>query len=203
MSEDKNNNQGIDIGRQIDDLLDMDDGKLLAEMAALRSNVLSLFGLDEIVDLIRKSVDEAENVEFFTDRSRRDIDKHRPVINLHVIPDNIREKYQGREFSQNMSEEDWKMFPFGEINSKPDSAQQIKYYKLLSGVIHSEVCSVIAETMRKSLEKHWEKSKNYMNKVGSELVSLIIFQIFAILVDPNVRQSIQRGKRRCTLRMML
>ena len=197
-----NNEQDINIGRQIDDLLEMDDGSLLAEMARIRTNLVSLFGNDEIVALIRKTVDEAENVEFFTPRSRKNIDKHRPIINLHVIPENIREKYASSDIGQSMNEEDWKYFPFGK-NNKVEDPQQIKYYRLLSGIIHREVCSVVAETMRLALNKHWQKARDKMANDNMEIVSMIIFQIFSVLVNPDIAQARQRGRRRCTLRMMI
>ena len=192
----------VHIGREIDKLLDMDDGTLLAEMARLRSNLVALFGRDEIVALIRKTVDEAENVEFFTHRSRRDIDKYRPVVSLHVIPsDRIREVY-GDTLGVGMLDKDWNELPFGS-GVQIDDPQQIKYYSLLSGIIHKEICTVIAEEMRLALQKHWEKAKIKMSSEKEGIASMIIFQIFAIMIDPDLAQARQRGRRRCTLRLMI
>jgi hypothetical protein len=136
----------FDAAQVIDDLLSDDDGAMLAAMARYRYAIITLFGRQGVVEILRKAVDEAENVDYFSARrSRKEIDPTRPEVNLRV---------------------DWRVALANDpelrsrFAAKGDPDKDIKLMtEVKAAVIHQQVCRPMLTQMSDALAPHWKKAK--------------------------------------------
>ena len=121
-------NEIYDAAEVIDSLLGGDDGSILAAMAHYKASLLSLFGREGIVSLMRNAVDVAPHVTYFSQRSRREIDPARPTVNLRVDHE--------RALAENEPlKAEWGFRPY-------DSEDGLLALK--AAVVHHEVCRAMS-----------------------------------------------------------
>jgi hypothetical protein len=169
----------------IDSLLEADDGQLLAAMSHYRDSMVTLFGRDGIVEMLRKAVDAAPNVEYFTKRSRREIDPARPQVNVKIndtaamtahpqlIPAAAR--------------------PRGDLGTGASDKQHEDIVRFKSAVLFEEVCIPLATEMNEALHRHWGKAKDYLVSKGVDRSSavMLLTNLFVVRVarDPKVHSA--------------
>ena len=174
----------------LDALLSQDDGALLATIARYKTSVTELFGREGIVDLLRIAIDNAPNIEYFSRRSRREIDSARPAVNLKVdhlsaLDNNadLKARFAGR----------------GDVATDKHLMVELK-----AAVIHEEVCIPLASSMMEKLAPHWAKSKVHIkesySKEASDSLSLLICTIFSVRIG---EETLSSGDRMCSLSMFL
>jgi len=170
-----------DAAAAIDALLGADDGTILAAMAQYRSSLVTLFGRDGVVELLRKAVDDAPNVEYFTRRSRREIDPARPQVNLKVddvgamaahpslVPVGLRSK--------------------GSFGNGATEKEQEAIVAFKSAVLYEEVCMPMAKVMNEALQRHWNKAKGVLETRGADHAAavLLLTNLFVVRVTQDTR----------------
>ena len=177
-----------DAAEKIDSLLDDDDGALLAAMARYKANVLELLGREGIVEILRECIDAAPNVEYFSRRSRKEIDPVRPEVNLRV--DHAAAVAAFPE-----------TFPkFVGIASEPKIDDK-ELTAIKAAVIYDQVCRPMATRMNEILAPHWEKAKVYMTykkliKDPRDLI-LLLCTLFSVRVGTDA--SVAPNDRMCSL----
>jgi hypothetical protein len=176
-----------DAAEKIDELLDGDDGALLAAMARYKANVLELFGRDGIVEILREAVDSAPHVEYYSRRSRREIDPLRPEVNLRV--DHMKAISDRIDSLERYS------------NWKDSDGGDKELTAIKAAVIYEEVCKVMATRMNETLAPHWTKAKTYMTerkivKDPKELIMLLC-TLFSVRVGTDTK--VLPADRMCSL----
>ena len=181
-----------DAAEVIDSLLGDDDGSILAAMAYYKSSLLTLFGRDGIVSMLREAVETAPHVAYFSQRSRREIDPIRPTVNLRV------------DHEKALAENEQLKSEWG-MKSYEDEKDLLS---LKAMVIHTEVCRTMTTKMNGVLAPHWEKAKAYAGKnqamkqaLNEKALKLILCTMFSIRVSPDV--SVPPVDRMCTLQFFV
>ena len=193
-----NSDAAFDAAEKIDSLLNADDGTILASIAYYKSSLLELFGREALVEMLRKAVDDAPDVEYYSRRSRREIDPGRPEVNLRVndpqamdsIPDLKRHLDRA-----GVSRTD-------ELDSGDDRHHDV-LVSVKSGTIFEQVCRPMASRMNAVLEPHWQKAKSRLVSRGldSDLARLLLTNIFTIRVSRDAK--VAPRDRMCTLGLFL
>jgi hypothetical protein len=175
MSEQDNT---FDAAEKIDALLDGDDGALLAAMARYKANILELFGRDGIVEILREAIDNAAHVEYFSRRSRKEIDPLRPEVNLKV------------DHLKAVADKCESVSRFAGTSSWESDEKDLTALK--AAIIYDEVCRPMATKMNEALAPHWAKAKTYMTdkkivKNPKDLI-MLLSTLFSVRVgtDSNV-----------------
>jgi hypothetical protein len=174
----------------LDALLSQDDGALLATIARYKTSILELFGREGVVDLLKVAIDNATNVEYFSRRSRREIDSARPEVNLKVdhlkaLSENVdlKARFAGR----------------GDVNTDKKLMVELK-----AAVIHEQVCIPLATALMEKLGPYWAKAKSHVtdtySKQASESLSLMVCTIFSVRIS---EETVSSGDRMCSLTMFL
>lgn len=174
----------------IDELLEMDDGELLAAVARFKSSVIVFFGRDGIVEIIRKAVDNAPNVEYFSRRSRKEIDPTRPEVQLRV------DHEAAIKSSEALKQQ------FGHRLRGAMTEKEILDVK--AAVIHDQVCMVMMNEMNEAFRPHWGKAKDFADglKEGvSEKLRLMVCTFFSVRVGND--SSVPLNDRQCTMLVMV
>ena len=183
-------NDTFDAAEKIDQLLSGDDGALLAAMARYKASMLELFGRDGIIEILRETIDAAQHVEYYSRRSRREIDPTRPEVNLRVnheaalaASSDLLAKYQGID-----------------IAGSEDKLTAVK-----AAVIYDEVCRPMATKMNEILAPHWEKAKHYMRdkKLVKDPKDLIMLLCTLFSVRVGTDTSVSASDRMCSLIVFL
>ena len=172
----------------IDALLEEDDGALLAAMARYKSSIIELFGRNGVVEILRSAVDAAPHVEYFSRRSRKEIDPNRPEVNLRV--DHVKAVAENEVLAAR-----WK---------NVENIDERDLLALKAAVIHEEVCRAMATTMNEALAPHWEKAKGFFSNLQKErggdqvkVLKLMLCTLFTVRVGAD--PSVQAADRLCTL----
>jgi hypothetical protein len=179
--------QEVDIqesAEYIDSLLDADDGSLLAAIAFYKASVIELFGRDGIVEMLKNAVDNAANVDYFSRRSRREIDPARPSVNLKVDHKAVIDTHNALKAR----------FAGRDMTSKSVMTE------LKAAIIHEQVCQPLASYMSEKLAPHWATAKSHVTKKYSEeaakKLSLLICNIFSVRINDEPNSS---GEYMCAL----
>jgi hypothetical protein len=161
----------------LDALLGQDDGALLASMAHYKTSLLELFGRDGIVEILRQSIDEAAHVDYYSKRSRREIDPRRPEVSLRV--DDVASMLARGEQPYN---------PQTASGRTDEEHTMIARYK--TDVIFEQVCRPMASRMNAALTPHWEKAKTHLTERGVDpnLARLLLCNMFVVRIgqDPKM-----------------
>lgn len=167
-----------DAAEAIDALLEASDGELLAAMALYKSSLLELFGRSGLVEILRQAIDEAPTVDYFSRRSRREIDPGRPEVNLRVDdaaalvahPALLTGSLRGVASVLN-----------GGIASDQDHATLLEFK---SAVVFEEVCRPMATKMNAALAPHWERAKSRLAQrgVNPAVMRMLLCNMFSIRV---------------------
>ena len=177
----------FDAAEKIDALLDGDDGALLAAMARYKANVLELFGRDGIVEILREAIDNAPHVEYFSRRSRREIDPLRPEVNLRVNHSAALDaraeslaKYVGRSI---------------------ENIDDAELTAIKAAIIYDEVCRPMTSRMNEALAPHWAKAKSYMTdrKIVKDPKDLIMLLCTLFSVRVGTDDKVGANDRMCSL----
>ena len=163
----------------IDELLSADDSELLLKVAQYRQSIIDIFGRQSLLEILCDSIEKAENVEFFSRRSRREINPARMEVSIRVnhtkaIETNleIKSRWEGK-YRLGLEEKD--------------------ILTIKSDIIHTEVCREVSSYIVSRLQPHWENAKKtarikYDIK-DERLLQLFTSTIFSVRVieDNNVR----------------
>ena len=192
-----NSDAAFDAAEKIDSLLSADDGTILASIAYYKSSLLEMFGRDGLVEMLRMAVDEAPDVDYFSRRSRREIDPGRPEVNLRVndagaleaMPDlkQLAGRFGGRVEDLDSNE----------------SKQHDVLVSIKSGVIFEQVCRPMASLMNEALGPHWQKARSRLISRGldPDLARMLLTNIFTIRVSRDAK--VTPRDRMCTLGLFL
>ena len=188
-----------DAGKAIDELLGGDDGRLLAAMARYRSSILELFGREGIVELIRQSVDEAKTVEYFSRRSRREIDPGRPEVNLRVR-DSL--AWEAHEAIASKFKQSGVFTPAG-LGSGATDDEHAKISAFKASVIFQEVCNPLATKMCDALRPHWAKARAKLIEDGLDesMARMMIYNMFVVRVGQD--KAVKSEDKLCTLSLFV
>lgn len=168
------NTQGTyNAAEAIDRLLEKEDVDLLLAIARYKSSCLELFGRAGLVEVMRSAIDEAKNVEYFSRRSRKEINPLRPEVNVRV--DHEAAVAEDSELSSR-----WKFKLANGLSEK-------ELLSIKSDVLHTQVCRTITEVLNKALQPHWERTKKnakdrYVD-LNDELLRLMLCTIFAVRTE--------------------
>lgn len=182
------NQDTFDAAENIDKLLEGSDGALLAAMARYRSNLLELIGRDGIVEILRTTIDQAPNVEYFSRRSRREIDPARPEVNLRV--DHAAAVKAGGDTLARYA---------SAVSRAQISEADLTAVK--AAVIYDQVCRPMASRMNELLAPHWQKAKTYMqeNQLVRDKKDLIMLLCTLFSVRVGTDASVPADERMCSL----
>lgn len=171
----------------IDALLQNDDGELLAAMARYRTNLLELFGRAGLVEMLRTAVDAAPDVEYFSRRSRREIDPGRPEVNLRVDAKSALTSSLALQ----------SRFISGAHDETTMTA-------LKAAVIHEQVCIPLTTQINSALTPHWSRAKSRLQEnaaVDPRLISMMLCTMFSVRIATD--DSVQLDDRMCTLAFVI
>ena len=175
----------------LDSLLGKDDGELLAAIALYKSSIITVFGRDGIVEMMKNAIDNAVNVEYFSRRSRKEISYTRPEVNLKV------NHVKALEASQ-----DLKVRFAGRDVRDTNTLMALK-----AAVIHSEVCEPLATKIMSELAPHWEKSKKFVetkySKVAADKMALMLCTMFSVRIADPTTANMDPNDRMCILSIFI
>ena len=188
----------FDAAEKIDSLLNADDGTILASIAYYKSSLLEMFGRAGLVEMLRTAVDEAPDVDYYSRRSRREIDPGRPEVNLRVNDAGALEAVPGLGkylIGTGAGRTD-------DLDSGVDS-QHDALVSVKSGAIFEQVCRPMVSRMNATLEPHWPKARSRLISRGldPDLARLLLTNIFTIRVSRDAK--VASRDRMCTLGLFL
>jgi hypothetical protein len=171
-------NETYNAAKAIDDLLELDDGALLASLSRYKTSIIELFGREGMVNLICQVIEQANYIDFFSKRSKREIDPGHPEINLRVNHlEAIKNEESFKKYSRYLNQ-----------NEKLD---QKLLTEIKTAVIYNQICYPLATEMSKALAPHWKKSKKFINDnydmTNFKELSLIIYTLFSIRVNQDIK----------------
>ena len=158
----------------IDALLDQDDGQLLASMAYYKASLVTMFGRAGIIELLRAAVDAAPHVDYFTRRSRREIDLARPAVNLRV------DDAGALAFDPQLDPTPSR----GPLGLGATDAEHDRILQFKTAVLYTEVCVPMADEMNKALRQHWDKARDYLVARGLDQTAarMLLTNMFVVRV---------------------
>lgn len=172
-----------DAAEAIDELLSESDGQILAAMAFYKSSLLELFGREGLVEILRQAVDSAPNVEYFSRRSRREIDPGRPEVNLRVNDAGALAAHESLAAEMRVAG----IPDAAKLNSLQTDEEHAKLVSFKSNVIFTEVCVPMATRMNEALAPHWERARSRLIDLGlsPERARLMMCSMFSIRVGQD------------------
>ena len=185
------NTSGVyDAASAIDKLLDGDDSQLLLAISRYKSSVLELFGRNGLVSILCDAVDAAPNVDYYSRRSRREINPLRPEVNLRA--DHVAAMTNDPELHSR-----WRF-------KVANGLSEVELLSMKSDVIHTQVCREITNVMNLALQPHWTKAKAHAKEKYAELderlLQLMLCTIFSIRIEnAEGNNTIDPKDRMCTL----
>ena len=140
----------FDAGRYIESLLGDDDGTMLAQMALYRSSILAVLGREGILELVRTIIDEAKYVQYYSRRSRREMDSRRIIANLRI---DYTEALKNKAYVERF---------INGIKTEKDIDDFLVY------VLRDEVIRKIGAKVAAALEPHWKKAKAVISEIAAQ-----------------------------------
>ena len=136
-----------------------EDMEAIIKISKIKNNLINYVSMEDIIDDIRKIIDESENLQFRSQLSREYIDVNRPEFILKVT-DNA-DVYDVKDETDN------------EID---------KYAHSVSEIVYEEVISKVNPTIREALEKD-EEFLDFLKEHGESMVDLVMTNVY--LVKPS------------------
>lgn len=175
----------FDAAEKIDSLLRADDGQLLASIAFYKTSVLELFGREGLVEMLRDAVDAAPNVDYFSRRSRREIDPGRPEVNLKVDDAGAWDAVEGLAARMRQSG----VHRAEDLGTGATEDQHRLVVTLKTSVVFEQVCRPLASRMNEALAPHWEKARGRLVAQGLDesMVRLLLTNMFVLRVAQDAK----------------
>lgn len=136
-----------------------EDMEAIIKISKIKNNLINYVSMEDIIDDIRKIIDESENLQFRSQLSREYIDVNRPEFILKVT--DKADVYDVKD----------------ESDSEID-----KYAHSVSEIVYEEVISKVNPTIREALEKD-EEFLDFLKEHGESMVDLVMTNIY--LVKPS------------------